>query len=391
MSHLWATSAGKEETPGRYSLLLQGGEVIDPASGLRGRFDVAFSGDAVAAIADHIDPQLAARVEKVGGLLVVPGLVDIHVHVFEGVGESTSADTDCLGRGSTTVVDGGSAGANTFELFLRVAAQSSTRVLAWLNLSTIGQADTRVGELIALAHADVDAAVAMARAHPDTIVGLKARLSTYAAGGTCKPVLRLLREAADETGLPVMVHVGDTGEPLAEIFPFLRPGDVVSHILTGRKFGILRTDGRIIPEAYEARDRGVLFDSARGRNHVAFPVLQAAVEQGLLPDSLSSDITRFAAVDPEFSQVMMGTQLLAFGVPLEEVVARMTLLPARVIRRDDLGRLQVGGIGDATLLRLEEGDFAIQDVDGRVRQTTLRLTAAGVVRGGSYAPIPGRR
>lgn len=126
-----------------FDLLLQGGEVIDPASGLRGRFDVAFAGDAVAAIDHHIDPELAARDEKVEGLLVVPGLVDIHIHIFEGVGEITAADADCLGRGNTTVVDGGSVVANTFELFHRVAAQSRTRVLAWLNLSTIGQADTR--------------------------------------------------------------------------------------------------------------------------------------------------------------------------------------------------------------------------------------------------------
>ena len=282
----------------QYDLLLRGGEVIDPASGRRGIFDVAFSGDRVAAIEPSIDPSLAARTENVGGLLVVPGLIDMHVHVFDGLAADVSADSVCLTRGATTVADAGGSGAYAFGLFRRVASGNRTRTLAWLNLSTIGQVDVRVGELLFLPFADVDAAVSTAKAHPDLIVGLKARLSSYAAGGTCKPVLRLLREAADATGLPVMVHVGDTGEPLPEILQFLKAGDVVTHILTGRKFGILRADGRIIPEAFEAHRRGILFDAARGRNHLAFPVLKAAVEQGLLPDTLSTDMTALAAGDP---------------------------------------------------------------------------------------------
>lgn len=365
-------------------LLLRGGEVIDPASGRRGIFDVAFSGDRVAAIEPSIDPSLAARTENVGGLLVVPGLIDMHVHVFDGLAADVSADSVCLTRGATTVADAGGSGAYAFGLFRRVASGNRTRTLAWLNLSTIGQVDVRVGELLFLPFADVDAAVSTAKAHPDLIVGLKARLSSYAAGGTCKPVLRLLREAADATGLPVMVHVGDTGEPLPEILQFLKAGDVVTHILTGRKFGILRADGRIIPEAFEAHRRGILFDAARGRNHLAFPVLKAAVEQGLLPDTLSTDMTALAAADPYFSLPMMATLFLALGVPLEDVLARMTVRPAAALRRNELGRLEAGSIGDATVLRLERGSFTIQDVDGREMAIEERLVAVGVVRAGSY-------
>jgi dihydroorotase len=371
----------------RYDLILRGGEVIDPASGRRGRFDVAFADGRVAAVEDEIAPDLASRVESAEGLLVTPGLLDIHVHVFEGIAANVPADDVCLARGSTTVVDAGTAGANTFELFRRVTANSRTRVLAWLNLSTIGQVDTRVGELMALPHADVEAAVEVARAYPELIVGLKARLSSYVVGGTCKPVLRLLREAADATGLPVMVHIGDTGEPLAEILSYLRAGDVVSHALTGRKFGMLQSDGRIIPEAFAARERGILFDAARGRNHMAFPVLQAAVEQGLLPDTLSTDVTAPGATDPYFGMPLVATHLMAFGVPLEDVISRMTVRAARTIRRGDLGRLEVGGIGDATVLRLEDGEFELRDVDGRVRTTDRRLVAAGVVREGTYMPL----
>ena len=371
----------------RYDLLLHDGDVLDPASGRRGRLDVAFSGDTLTALEEGLDPQQARQAVGVDGCLVVPGLVDLHVHAFDGVGESASVDEVCLARGTTTVADGGSAGANLFAAFRRLTGSSRTRVLAWLNLSTIGQVDIRVGELLALPHADVDAAVATARAYPDLIVGLKARLSTYVVGGTCKPVLRLLREAADATNLPVMVHVGDTGEPLPEVLAFLRAGDVVTHILTGRKFGILGGDGKIIPEVFAARERGVLFDASRGRNHEAFPVVQAAVQQGFLPDCVSTDITRFTARNPAFGLPLMATHLLSFGVPLEDVVARITVNPARAMRRPELGRLAVGGTGDATVLRLEKGMFALQDVDGRVRRTDQRLAAVGVVRAGTYTPL----
>ena len=370
-----------------YDLLLQGGSVIDPATGRQGRWDVAFAGGKVAAIEERIQAASAARVEAVTGLWVTPGLIDMHAHVFYGVGESLAVDAGGLARGVTTVADGGSAGASTFGAFRRIVSGDRTRVLAWLNLSSIGQADTRVGELMSLLHADVEAAVETAQAQADLIVGLKARLSTYVVGMTCKPVLTLLRQAADACGLPVMVHVGETGEPLAEIFPFLRPGDVVSHALTGRRNGLLQADGRIIPEAFAARRAGILFDAARGRTHLAFPVLRAAVEQDLLPDTLSTDITRFSAADPDFGLPLYGSQLLAMGVPLPDVIARMTWNAARVMRREDLGRLQVGGPGDATVLRIESGQFTVRDADGRTLAMDRRLVAVGVVREGEYVAL----
>jgi dihydroorotase len=368
----------------QFDLLIQGGDVYDPASGLRGHLDVGFADGSLVAIAEQLDPKDGRRVIDAKGCLIVPGLIDVHAHVFEAVGDSVSADTICLGRGTTTVADGGSAGAHTFEAFRRLTGTSRARVLAWLNLSTIGQVDTRVGELLALPHADVDAAMATARAYPDLIVGLKARLSTYVVGGTCVPVLRLLREAADATQLPIMVHIGDTGEPLPEILEFLRPGDIVTHMMTGRKCGILDATGTVLPAVQQARERGVLFDASRGRNHEAFPVVQAAVEQDFLPDTISTDLTRHTAENPDYGVPLMATHFLSFGVSLEEVVTRITRNPALAMRRPDLGRLAVGGVGDATLLRVEEGRFALEDVDGRVRWTDHRIVAVGTVKTGEY-------
>jgi dihydroorotase len=183
-----------------------------------------------------------------------------------------------------------------------------------------------------------------------------------------------------------MIHIGDTGEPLDQVLPILRAGDVVTHTFTGRKYGFLGPDEKILPAAFEARARGVLFDAAHGRNHVSFPIVEAAVAQGFIPDSLATDITGFTGAAPEFGMPLMMTKLMSFGVPLDDLIPRVTLNPARALRRDDLGRLTPGGIGDATVLRVEEGDFTLTDVDGRTRRTDQRVVSVGVVRAGAWAP-----
>jgi dihydroorotase len=303
-------------------------------------------------------------------------------------------DPDAIGiaRGATTVADGGTCGTGTFGAFRQNMAASKTRLFAWLNLSSLGQADTRIGELIFLAGVDVEEAVALAGKHPGIIVGFKARLSTYVTGGgsALRP-LKLLLEAGEAAKLPVMIHVGDTAEPLGRILEMLRPGDVVSHYLTSRKHNLLGIQAgpgaAIIPEAFAARKRGVILDTARGRNHMAFPQMQAAVEQGLLPDTFSTDLAVHTAADPNFSLMAVATQFMSFGLSFEDCLIRMTVNPAKILRHPELGLLSVGGVGDATLLRIESGTFRISDADGRTRTTDQRLVAVGVVRAGEYVGI----
>jgi dihydroorotase len=365
------------------SLVLRGGEVIDPASGRRGLFDVGFEGDRVTAIEAGAQ---GSEVVDVSGCLVVPGLVDLHAHVFEGLGDGVNADDYCLRRGTTTAADGGSSGARSFRAFKKVTSTNRCRTLSWLNLSAIGQIDTRVGELMMAIWIDVESAVKMAEANRDVIVGFKARLSTYVCGGTCLPVLRAIREAGERTGLPFMVHIGDSGEPMTEVLPLMRPGDAVTHSFTGRKHGLVGPDGKILPAVFEARERGVLFDAAHGRNHVTFPIVEAAVRDGFIPDSLATDITLVTGANPAFGMPLMMTKLLSFGVSIEELIPRVTINPARALRRDELGKLQVGGIGDATVLRVVDGPYAFPDVDGRTRETNQRVEAVGVVRAGAWVP-----
>jgi dihydroorotase len=377
----------------RYDLLLKGGEFIDPGSGRRGQFDVAFAGDKVAVIGPSIDPSLAKQLESVAGVMVVPGVIDMHVHAAEGIGPSCNPDVIGVNRGVTTILDCGTCGAGSFQVLKYVVATNKTRVLALLNLSSMGMIDLRAGEFILMNLVDIEEAVEVAKKNPDLIVGFKGRLSTYVTGqAPSVPIVKLLLEAGKEANLPVMTHVGDTAEPLGKILEMLRPGDICTHYLTPRRNGILGSQAfpgaKLIPEIFEARNRGVILDVARGRTmHMGFPQMQAAIEAGLLPDTISTDLTSPSIPFPAVNVFSIATALMSFGVPFEECLKELTVNPAKAIGRPELGKLEEGGIGDATLLKIEEGDFAVSDVDGRTRKTNRRVVAVGVVRAGSYMKI----
>ena len=376
-----------------YDLLLKGGEFIDPGSGRRGRFDVAFAADKVAAIGPGLDPVLAKQVESAAGAMVVPGVIDMHAHAADGIGPCCNPDVIGVHCGVTTILDGGSCGVGSFRVLRFVTAANKTRVLAMLNLSSMGLIDMRAGELILRNLVDVEEVVEAAKSNPDLVVGFKGRLSTYVTGqAPAIPLLKLLLEAGKEANLPVMIHVGDTAEPLGQILDLLRPGDICSHYLTPRKNGILGPQAfpgaKLIPEIFEARKRGVILDIARGRTmHMGFPQMQATVEAGLLPDTISTDLTTLSIPFPEVNVFSIATALMSFGVPLEECLKELTVNPAMAMRRPELGKLEEGGTGDATLLKVEEGDFTVSDVDGRTRKTKKRVVAVGVVRAGSYMKI----
>jgi dihydroorotase len=379
--------ARRQLDAGQPDLLLLGADLLDTKTGDRRPADLAYRRGSMVALGEGLSRSDASAVVRVDGSIAVPGFIDLHAHVFDGYGESVSADHVCLTRGSTTVVDAGSAGAASIRAFHRSVARARTRVLAWLNLSTVGLIDPRVGELVPGAFMDEAAARQGALEFPGWIVGFKARLSSYAAGDGALRVLGPLRRIAEEAGLPIMVHVGDTAETLDVILEQLRPGDVVTHALTGRKHGIVDSNWRVLPAVLDARTRGIKFDAARGRNHLSFAVLKAALEQGFLPDTLSTDMTTAMAADPTYGQATLANYFLTFGVPLHELVRRMSELPAHVIR-DDQAELKAGQRGDVTLLRIESGRFTLSDVDGRSMTTNQRLQPVGVVRAGRYQSIP---
>ena len=348
-------------------LVLKGGQVLDPGAGLTGALDVRIRDGLVA----EVGAGLAADgdvVEDVGGRLVLPGLIDLHAHCFIGAAD-LGPRTDDVARstGVTTWVDGGSAGAGTFEgLREWVLSRSRVRMFGFLNISAIGLAYLKVGELSHLAYADVDAAVGVARDHPDLILGIKVRNQLEVVGDAGLEPLRRAVRAAEATGGRVMLHCTNPPVPLAELLALLRPGDIVSHFLHGRGHGILDTTGQVSRAVRQARERGVLFDVAHGRMHVNFPVVRAAFAQGFYPDTISSDLTSGGAAGCVRDLPTTMGKFLSLGMPLAEVVRAVTAAPARAIGRGGrLGTLRPGAVADVAVLALEEGAFDYEDTHGQ--------------------------
>jgi dihydroorotase len=265
-----ALQAAARRQQKRYDLLIKGGRVVDPSQNLSGARDVAVVGHSIARVAADIPQDDARHVLDVRGMVVTPGLIDVHVHVYDGVAPlAIPADPNCVAKGVTTVLDAGSAGANTFPGFRKyVIDVAQTRVRALLNISVVGQSthspDNPHGELLDLRYANPALAVRTIERHRDVILGIKIRLSRDIAGDNDLKALHLAREAAEAVKLPMMVHIGDTHTPLQDILPVLRAGDVITHCFHGREGGILDERGRVLPAVRTAVGRGVHLDVGHG-------------------------------------------------------------------------------------------------------------------------------
>lgn len=362
-----------------FDLLISGGQVIDPSQGISQSVDLGINGGRIAHVG-HIPGARARDVIDARGLIVTPGLIDIHVHVYDGVAPlGIPADPNCLRRGVTSVIDAGSAGANTFPGFVaQVVRVAETRVFALLNISVIGQSsysmETQAGELLDLRYADPAAAVRTIEAHRDLIVGIKVRLSRNIAGSNDLGALALAKEAAMAVRLPVMVHIGATQASLREILALLGERDVVTHVFHGHDGGVLDERLRVLPEVEDAAARGVRFDVGHGGGSFSFAVAEAAMRQGLLPGTISSDVHRWNVDGPVFDLATTLSKFLLLGMSLEEVIRRATVNAASTFRLPGgLGSLIAGAPADVSLFALESGRFELRDALGFGRPPTTRI------------------
>ncbi len=377
-------------------MLIQGGTVVDPALGPSALRDVRLTDGRVAALGENLRPAPGEEVVDARGLLVTPGLIDLHVHVYYGAScYGIEPDPHCLATGTTTVVDAGSAGALTFTGFRKYVIEvAETRILPLLNISSTGMLSAEVGELEDVRFIDRARALQTIEANRDLIHGVKVRLSRQQAAGNARLALSTALETASAARLPLMVHVGDTPIPLEDILRELRRGDVMTHCFHGREQGVLDERGRVREEARRAIGRGVVFDVGHGVGSFAFAVARAALAQDLRPGTISSDLHVYNVRGPVFDLATTMTKFLALGLPLDEVVRMTTEAPAKVIgAAGRLGTLAPGAAADVTLLRMQRGSFELTDARGErmtydERLVPVRVVRNGVVRTASLQPAP---
>ena len=380
-------------------LVIAGGRVLDPGQGLDGALEVGIRGSRIAAVAPALPRAPGTHVLDAGGRLVLPGLIDLHAHLFHGISAlGVDPDTTCLPNGVTTAVDAGTAGHIGLEAFRRRWMEpAATRVRAFVNLSSLGLVEDDGFELgeRELRHVDLDRLVGVLRDHADVCLGVKVRLATnQTAPPRLDRPLTLALEATERTGTRLMVHITEPGLPLDSIFDRLRPGDIVTHLFHGRAETIVGADGRVLASAKRARARGVRMDIGHGGGSFTYRTARAALADGFEPDTISTDLHAFSLVGAMKDLPTTMAKFLALGMPLERVVAAVTVNAARAIEQPDVtGTLAVGDPADVAILEEIRGPVTLADVTGEQLQADRSLRAwrtvrAGtVVAGDSTAPV----
>ena len=372
-----------------FDLVIKSGKVIDPSQNIHEKMDIGITQGKIASLRENIPAEEAREVREVAGKIVVPGLVDLHTHIY-WKGTSLGVNADKLGRrsGVTTFIDAGSSGAGNFSGFLEhVIKPSSVQILAFLNISypgifCFGQ-NLKFGELINLELANVEEAVKTGQAYPQSIVGIKVRASMPTSGTHGMTSIHLARQAAKELGKPVMVHIGVPPPTVEEVLPLLREGDILTHSFRGMPNYVLQSNGKIIPELKEARQRGVIIDIGHGIGSFSFKVARTLLEQNFPPDTISSDIHILGLQGPTYDLPTTMSKFINLGMDIEEIIQATTLTPAKAIEKEkEIGSLKEGRRADIAILEIQEGRFRFYDCFGDEMVGKKKISSAFTVKDG---------
>lgn len=377
----------------RYDLLLKGGKIIDPKNNRNQLLDLAIRDGKIACIEPEIDAGLADQVVDLSGMVITPGLIDIHVHVYhtrEPEGLSVVADHHSFRSGVTTVVDAGTAGANHFLHFKRTVIDlAKTRILAFINIVKSGMEGDFEQDL---AEMDPELAASIVFAYPEICVGIKtAHYWTHQPVDDQHPLWAAVDrglEAGNICKKPLMVDFWPRpGRTYPALLEKMRPDDIHTHFYA-QQFPVL--DGNNKPEAYlfKARERGIIFDLGHGAGSFWFRQAVPAMEGGFGPDSISTDLHIGNINGPVFDMLTTMSKLMNVGMPLEDVIYRSTVTPAKQIGRPELGTLTVGADADIAVLKLEEGSFGFADCGKAKLMGGQNLTCKMTVRAGEVVYDP---
>jgi dihydroorotase len=374
-----------------YDIVIKGGHIIDPVNNINQVMDLAIKGNKIAAIKNKISLKQAKKVVDASGLIVSPGLIDMHTHNFYGtvhdryLANSFTAvppDGFTFRSGVTTVVDAGSPGWRNFELYKsQIIEPSKTRVLCFLNIVGAGMSGGHREQHIDDMNPRMTAMVA--KQNKDHVIGVKL---AHFMGYDWTPT-ELAVEAGKIGGIPVMIDFGGSNPelPLDKLFlEKLRPGDIFTHTyahVNGRT-PIVDENGKVRDYVFKAQKRGIVFDVGHGGGSFIFEQAIPAVKQGLKPDVISTDLHTGSMNGGMKNINNVMSKFLNMGLSIQELIAATTSKPAKYIQRNDLGHLSVGGVADVTLLKIKEGNFGFIDTRGKRMEGNQKLECELTLKGG---------
>ena len=345
-----------------YDIVIKNGDVRDPSRGLKARADVAIHDGKIAKIASEIPAEQGRDVVDASGLYVTPGLVDLHTHCVYGVRSGIEADPVAARSGVTTWVDAGTFAYDQIEGFRRfIVERNRCRVFGFVYLYPASR-DPDI-EPVKYVAGMMDRTGRAASANRDIILGVKFQVGQNMNGRWSLDFLKIARELCDEYDLPLLAHISRSPPETDEVMELMRPGDVVTHCFNEHTLGIVdRQTGKLKPSVQEARLRGVLFDVGHGSGSFNFESARHALDQGFLPDSISSDIYSANVDGPVFDLPTTMSKLLYLGMSFDDVLRCSTVNPGRLVTPlPGVGTLQIGAPGDVALLSVEEGEFELVD------------------------------
>ena len=362
---LGALAASAFAQPGRtrpYDILIVNGEVRDPARSYKARADVAIQDGKIAAIEESIPPNRAVDVIDARGLYVVPGLIDLHTHCYHGgTGTGVEADPIAARSGTTTWVDAGTFAYDEtagFRRFVVNPAQSRIYGYVYLYPSSRNPDIDPVKYVRGVMKRTGETVVS----NKDILLGVKFQVGANMNGRYSYDFLKIARELCDSFKIPLMAHISFAPPETDQVMELMRSGDVVTHSFNGHTLGILDAAGKVRPSVREARSRGVWFDVGHGLGSFNFNASRKALDDGFLPDSISTDIYTLNINGPVYDMPTTMSKFLYLGMSFDDILLRSTANPARVVNRlPGLGTLAVGSPADVALLAIEDGQFQLVD------------------------------
>jgi len=371
----------------KYDLVIANGDVLDPGQKVRGKRDLGIKHGQIAAVEASIPAARAVQRIDAAGKLVTPGLVDLHTHLVPHLGLGLPADELVGITAVTSAVSAGDAGWHTFGAIRHYAIpQARTRIFAFVHIASIGLAGGLApGEMLNIDYANVDGCAKAVAENPDVALGVKVRITDSVVGQNGLEPLRRAIRAAEMVGkgVPVMCHIGAAPGSLSDLLDLLRPGDILTHAFSGAGNNIVQ-NGQLLGAAKAAKQRGVIFDVGHGGGSFDYTICEPAIQQGAVPDTISSDIHAVSINTPGYPTLPnVMSKFLNLGMPLEDVVAKATVEPARVIGRvPGLGTLRIGAPADVAIFDLVDGPVEFVDTRNNKRNGSKKLVPTLTVKAG---------